>query len=113
MSFRKGGDCRRFTKLPVWVTCRLKYSFVLRLQTYKRKEMCNFAFFVANNIHYFKITSHVFYGFFSLKDRVKKLMTEKEALDSHLKNEKDEKELYKVTGIIGAQPCYQPAFAFG
>lgn len=32
----------------------------------------------------------------SLKDRVKKLTTEKEALDSHLKNEKDEKELYKV-----------------
>lgn len=34
--------------------------------------------------------------FFSLKDRVKKLTTEKEALESHLKNEKDEKELYKV-----------------
>lgn len=34
--------------------------------------------------------------FFSLKDRVKKLIAEKEALESHLKNEKDEKELYKV-----------------
>lgn len=34
--------------------------------------------------------------FFSLKDRVKKLTTEKETLESHLKNEKDEKELYKV-----------------
>lgn len=40
---------------------------------------------------------HIFYDiFFSLKDRVKKLTTEKEALESHLKNEKDEKELYKV-----------------
>lgn len=34
--------------------------------------------------------------YFSLKDRVKKLTAEKEALESHLKNEKDEKELYKV-----------------
>ncbi|KAL3060361.1 hypothetical protein OYC64_014842 [Pagothenia borchgrevinki] len=32
----------------------------------------------------------------SLKDRVKKLTAEKETLESHLKNEKDEKELYKV-----------------
>lgn len=32
----------------------------------------------------------------SLKDKVKKLMAEKEALESQLKNEKDEKELYKV-----------------
>lgn len=32
----------------------------------------------------------------SLKDRVKKVTVEKEALESHLKNEKDEKELYKV-----------------
>ena len=31
-----------------------------------------------------------------LKDRVKKFTVEKEALESHLKNEKDEKELYKV-----------------
>ncbi|XP_061572657.1 tax1-binding protein 1 homolog B isoform X3 [Cololabis saira] len=31
----------------------------------------------------------------SLKDRVKKLTLEKETLESHLKNEKDEKELYK------------------
>uniref|UniRef100_A0A3P8V2Z7 Tax1 (human T-cell leukemia virus type I) binding protein 1b n=1 Tax=Cynoglossus semilaevis TaxID=244447 RepID=A0A3P8V2Z7_CYNSE len=31
-----------------------------------------------------------------LKDRVKKLISEKEALESHLKNEKDEKELYKI-----------------
>ena len=30
------------------------------------------------------------------KDKVKKLTVEKEALESHLKNEKDEKELYKV-----------------
>lgn len=33
----------------------------------------------------------------SLKDRVKKLTLEKEAMESQLKNEKDEKELYKVT----------------
>lgn len=33
---------------------------------------------------------------YSLKDKVKKLTTEKEALEIHLKNEKDEKELYKV-----------------
>ena len=32
----------------------------------------------------------------SFKDKVKKLTVEKEALESHLKNEKDEKELYKV-----------------
>lgn len=32
----------------------------------------------------------------SLKDRLKKVAVEKEALESHLKNEKDEKELYKV-----------------
>lgn len=32
----------------------------------------------------------------SLKDRVKKLTIEKEALECQLKNEKDEKELYKV-----------------
>ena len=32
----------------------------------------------------------------SLKDKVKKLTVEKEALESHLKNEKDENELYKV-----------------
>lgn len=32
----------------------------------------------------------------SFKDRVKKLTAEKEALESHIKNEKDEKELYKV-----------------
>lgn len=35
--------------------------------------------------------------FFSLKDRLKKLTAEKESLESHLKNEKDEKELYKVS----------------
>lgn len=41
--------------------------------------------------------SNIFlWPFLSLKDRVKKLTTEKEALESHLKNEKDEKELYKV-----------------
>lgn len=33
---------------------------------------------------------------FSLRDKVKKLTTEKDVLESHLKNEKDEKELYKV-----------------
>lgn len=39
----------------------------------------------------------IFYDlFFSLKDKVKKLTVEREALESHLKNEKDEKELYKV-----------------
>ena len=32
----------------------------------------------------------------SLKDKIKKLTVEREALESHLKNEKDEKELYKV-----------------
>ncbi|MEQ2198079.1 hypothetical protein XENOCAPTIV_007409 [Xenoophorus captivus] len=32
----------------------------------------------------------------SLRDRLKKVAVEKEALESHLKNEKDEKELYKV-----------------
>lgn len=32
----------------------------------------------------------------SLKDRLKKVALEKEALESHVKNERDEKELYKV-----------------
>ena len=36
----------------------------------------------------------------SLKDRVKKLTVEKEALESQLKNEKDEKELYKVSVVL-------------
>jgi len=42
------------------------------------------------------VTNTVYDLSFSLKDRVKKLTAEKEALESHLKNEKDEKELYKV-----------------
>lgn len=37
-----------------------------------------------------------FFFSFSLKDRLKKFTVEKEALESQLKNEKDEKELYKV-----------------
>lgn len=40
--------------------------------------------------------------FCSLKDRVKKITVEKEALESHLKNEKDEKELYKVMSKANA-----------
>lgn len=34
---------------------------------------------------------------FSLKDKLKKFTVEKETLESQLKNEKDEKELYKVS----------------
>lgn len=40
-----------------------------------------------------------FFFFISLKDRVKKLTAEKDVLESHLKNEKDEKELYKVKSV--------------
>lgn len=42
----------------------------------------------------------ILFFFLSLKDRVKKLISEKEALESHLKNEKDEKELYKVNTLV-------------
>lgn len=46
-------------------------------------------------MHYLVIYCFCF-CFSSLKDRLKKLTAEKEVLESHLKNEKDEKELYKV-----------------
>lgn len=35
--------------------------------------------------------------FHSLKDKLKKVVLEKEQFECHLKTEKDEKELYKVT----------------
>lgn len=37
---------------------------------------------------------------FSLKDKLKKFTVEKETLESQLKNEKDEKELYKVSILL-------------
>lgn len=37
--------------------------------------------------------------FHSLKDKLKKVVLEKEQLESQLKTEKDEKELYKVTCV--------------
>lgn len=37
---------------------------------------------------------------FSLKDKLKKVMLEKEQLECVLKTEKDEKELYKVTLLL-------------
>lgn len=33
---------------------------------------------------------------FSLRDRLKKLTAERDSLESQLKNEKDERDLYKV-----------------
>lgn len=42
------------------------------------------------------MSSSQLYLLSSLKDRLKKLTAEKETVESHLKNEKDEKELYKV-----------------
>lgn len=45
---------------------------------------------------YYIIVKQYFSLPFSLKDRLKKFAVEKEALESQLKNEKDEKELYKV-----------------
>ncbi|CAB1333834.1 unnamed protein product [Coregonus sp. 'balchen'] len=40
----------------------------------------------------------------SLKDRVKKLTLEKDGMESHLKDEKDEKELYKDMVCSGPLP---------
>lgn len=42
-----------------------------------------------------KIYIYIFF-FHSLKDKLKKVVLEKEQLESQLKTEKDEKELYKV-----------------
>lgn len=42
--------------------------------------------------------------YLSLKDKLKKVMLEKEQLESVLKTEKDEKELYKV--ILFLVPLY-------
>lgn len=37
----------------------------------------------------------------SLRDRLKKLTAERDSLESQLKNEKDERDLYKVGGNAG------------
>lgn len=49
---------------------------------------------------YYIIVKQYFSLPFSLKDRLKKFTVEKEALESQLKNEKDEKELYKVVILL-------------
>lgn len=49
---------------------------------------------------YYIIVKQCFSLPFSLKDRLKKFTVEKEALESQLKNEKDEKELYKVVILL-------------
>lgn len=46
--------------------------------------------------YYLSLSDSFFCSFLSLKDRLKKITVEKETLESHIKNEKDEKELYKV-----------------
>ena len=36
----------------------------------------------------------------SIRDRLKKLLVERDTLESQLKNEKDERDLYKVRGSL-------------